>query len=390
MRNFQQPASLLIFLRAMAALADRGTRVECDGRALARGPENAACRVRRIVRAAVCLAVPLWAGTAMGHGVTLKVHHGLPADSAFQTQFLLPWIHKVEAESGGRLHFKLYPALEMGGAAPDLYDQVKEGVADIVWTGVSYTPERFPAVGVFELPLAANSAQGSSRALWEYVRLNDLSFTEFDGVRLLALARHDAPQLHMVSKRVRTAADLAGLKIATPAPSADSLLSALGAVPVTTAPAEIGAAVSSGKVDGVLLPWDALAPMQLSDRVKYHTQLDARAPWLYSGVFVLAMHPATYKSLSDDLRQVIAANSGADTSAWLGRVFAAAAAAARQAAADRGDPIDELPATELARWQEPAHALVESWIKDVDGRGLSGKELVDSARSCLAQYDPAK
>jgi len=372
--------SLLIFLL---------TSPDPGKRALQRRKEDPARRIRQVVWAATCL-VPLWASTAMGHGVTLKVHHGLPADSAFQTQFLVPWTHKVEVESGGRLHFRLYPALEMGGTAPGLYAQVKEGDADIVWTGLSYTPERFPAVEVFELPLPANSAQGSSRALWEYVRLNDLSLTEFDGVRLLALGRHDAPQLHMVNKRVRTAADLAGLKIATPARSADGLLSALGAVPVTTAPAEIAAALSSGKVDGALLPWDALAALQLSDRVKYHTQLDAKAPWLYSGVFVLAMNPATYKGLSDDLRKVIAANSGADTSAWLGRVFDAAAAGARQAAVDRGEPIDQLPATELARWQEPASALVESWIKDVDGRGLSGKELIDSARTCLAQYDPPK
>lgn len=219
----------------------------------------------------------------MGHGVTLKVHHGLPADSVFHTQFLVPWTQKVEAESGGRLRFRLFPALEMGVAAPDLYDQVKEGVADIVWTGVSYTPKRFPAVEVFELPLPANSAQGSSRALWEYVRLNDLSRTEFDGVRLLAVGRHDAPQLHMVNKRVRTAADLAGLKIATPARSADSLLSALGASPVATSPAEIAAALSTGRVDGVLLPWDAVAALQIGEAVKYHTQPDAKAPWCIRG-----------------------------------------------------------------------------------------------------------
>jgi TRAP-type C4-dicarboxylate transport system substrate-binding protein len=55
-------------------------------------------------------------------------------------------VEKLEAESGGRLHLRLFPALEMGGAAADLYDQVKEGTADIVWTALGYTPERFPAV----------------------------------------------------------------------------------------------------------------------------------------------------------------------------------------------------------------------------------------------------
>ena len=102
------------------------------------------------------------------------------------------------------------------------------------------------------------------------------------------------------------------------------------------------------------------------------------------------MNPATYKSLPDDLRKVISANSGADTSAWLGSVFDAAAASARKLAVDRGDAIDELPAAALASWREPAQAMVEDWIKDLDGRGLKGRALVESARASLAEYDPPK
>ncbi len=348
-------------------------------------------RMRRSLGiAAVCLALPLWASTANGHGVTLKVHHGLPADSAFHTRFLVPWAQKVEKESGGRIRFRLFPALQMGGGAPELYDQVKEGVADIVWTGVGDTPERFPAVEVFELPLAANSAQGSSRALWEYVRLNDLSRKEFDGVRLLAVGRHDAPQLHMRNKRVQAVADLAGLKIGTPARAASIFLSALGATPVEIPAAQTAQALSSGAVDGALLSWDALTALGSGELVKCHTQLDPQTPWLYSEVFVLAMNSATYKSLPEDLRKVIGANSGADTSAWLGSVFDAAATSARELAAERGDAIDQLPAAELSGWRAPAQTLVEDWIKDRDGRGLQGRSLVESARASLAEYDPPK
>src|SRR5262245_39342407 len=288
--------SLLIFLHAQRGAEDQ--------------PKPACLRakravivtgvVRRVAGTAVCLAIALGTSTAMGHGVTLKVHHGLPAESAFHTQFLVPWTQKIEAESGGRLRFQLFPAPENGGAAPDLYDQVKEGVVDIVWTGVSYTPERFPAVEVFGLPLPANSAQGSSRALWEYVRLNDLSSSEFDGVRLLAVGRRDAPQLHMVGKRVQTAADLTGLKIGTPVRAADGFLSALGAAPVETPIGQIGPALSGGAIDGVLLPWDAVGAPEIGGRIKCHTQIDPKSPWPYSGVFVLAMNPDTYKSLPDD------------------------------------------------------------------------------------------
>lgn len=346
-------------------------------------------RARRLLAVVLgCLALPLAANTASGHGVTLKVQHELPADSAFHTQFLVPWTQKLEKESAGRLRFRLFPAVQTGGGVPPLYDQVKEGDADIVLTSVGYTPARFPAVEVFELPFPANSAQGSSRALWEYVRLNDLARKELDGVRLLAVGRSDAPQLHLRDKRVQTAADLTGLKIGTPAPAAVGFLAALGAAPVDVPASQLAAALASGAVDGALLPWDGVTVPGIGEALKHHTDLDPQAPWLYSAVLVLAMNPAAYKSLPEDLRKVVGANSGADTSAWLGRVFDAAAGDARKAAADRGDTIDTLPAAELAKWGEPAQALVEDRIKDLDGRGLNGSGLVESARASLAEYDP--
>jgi TRAP-type C4-dicarboxylate transport system substrate-binding protein len=345
---------------------------------------------RQLAIALGCLALPLTASTASAHGVTLKVQHELPADSAFHTQFLVPWTQKLEKESAGRLRFRLFPATPVGGGAPQLYDQVKEGDADIVWTGIGYTPPRFPAVEVFELPLAANSAQGSSRALWEYVRLNDLGRKELDGVRLLALGRNNALQLHLRDKRVQGASDLSGLKIGTPAPAAAGFLAALGAAPVDVPAGQIGAALTSGAVDGALLPWDGVTAPGTGEALKHHTELDPQSPWRYSAVFMLAMNPAAYKSLPEDLRKVINANSGADTSAWLGRVFDAAGTSARQAAADRGDTIDTLPAAELAKWRAPAQALVEDRIKDLDGRGLQGSALLESARASLAEYDPPK
>jgi TRAP-type C4-dicarboxylate transport system substrate-binding protein len=67
--------------------------------------------------AAMAILASLWGGPAAAHGVTLKVHHALPADSPFHTQFLVAWAEKVESESAGRLRIQLLPALGMGGNA---------------------------------------------------------------------------------------------------------------------------------------------------------------------------------------------------------------------------------------------------------------------------------
>jgi TRAP-type C4-dicarboxylate transport system substrate-binding protein len=348
-------------------------------------------RLPRLVSIALIYAFGAFsAAAASAHGVTLNLHHFLPADSAFHTQFVVPWTQKLERESGGRLRFHLHPAMELGGSPAELYDQVKEGKADIVWTVAGYTPERFPAFEVFELPFMVHSAQGASRALWEYVRLNDAVRREFAGVRLLAVHQHGAPQFHMLSRPVRSLADLKGLKIRTPTPVTSAFLHALGAAPVEMPITQVSEALGKGIVDGVLVSWDALPALRLEAAVKYHSEVAPGAPWLYSAVFMLAMNPASYKMLPDDLRKVISANSGIETSAWLGRVFDENAAVARQHAAERGDVIHVLSAEELAKWQAPAQAVIDAWATALDQRGLQGKALIDSARASLAEYDSPK
>ena len=46
--------------------------------------------------------------------------------------------------------------MQLGGTAPQLYDQAVNGTADIVWTLPGLTPGRFPRIEVFELPFVAD------------------------------------------------------------------------------------------------------------------------------------------------------------------------------------------------------------------------------------------
>jgi len=346
------------------------------------------CRLLSIV--VVCACAQMWAGTAGAHGVTLNVHHFLPADSALHTQFLMPWVEKLESESGGRLRLHLHPAMEMGGSPSQLYAQVKEGKADIVLTLAGYTPEQFPAVEVFELPFMVHSAEGASRALWEFVRLNDSARREFSGLRLLALSQHAAPQFHLAGKPIESVADLKGHKLRTPTPVASKLLQALGASPVELPITQVGPALASSAIDGALVSWDALPAFKLEEALRFHTETAPGTAYLYSAVFVLAMNPSSYKMLSDDLRKVINANSGIETSAALGKIFDASAAEARRRAVERGDAIQVLSSDDMAKLQASGQHVVDAWIKTLDEHGLSGKELVEGARASLREYDPPR
>ena len=75
------------------------------------------------------LAVPVGA-----QDVRLKAHHMLPPVAPGHSMMLVPWVEKVERESGGRLAIDIYPSLHLGGQAPALIDQAHDGFVDIVWT----------------------------------------------------------------------------------------------------------------------------------------------------------------------------------------------------------------------------------------------------------------
>ena len=87
--------------------------------------------------------------TVFAQDFTFTIHHFLSPKAPAQKLLIEPWVKKIEAESGGRITFEIFPSMSMGGKPPDLYKQVRDGVADIVWTVPGYTPGVFPRVEVF-------------------------------------------------------------------------------------------------------------------------------------------------------------------------------------------------------------------------------------------------
>ena len=102
------------------------------------------------------------AGAAVAQTVTLKFHTFMAPQSNVWLNMHVAWMEKVEKESGGRIKFEKFPAMQLGGNPGQLYDQVKDGVVDVVWTLPGNTPGRFPRVEAFELPFMMTNAEATS------------------------------------------------------------------------------------------------------------------------------------------------------------------------------------------------------------------------------------
>ncbi len=316
--------------------------------------------------------------------IILKVADFLPPPATINAKVLVPWCDKINKESGGKLKCQIYPSMQLGGTPPQLYDQAKDGVADIVWTLPGYTAGRFPLVEVFELPFMMRNTEGTSRALWDWVQANDQA--EFKDVHALAFHVHGPGVIHMVNKPIKTLADFKGLKLRAPTRQTNKMLAAFGATPVGMPVPQLPEALSKGVIDGGVIPWEVVPALKVQELVKFHTETDRSEPAIYTSVFILAMNKAKYDSLPPDAKKVLDANSGAGLSEWIGLKFEEADVSGRKPAEARGNTFNTVPAAEIEKWKKAAQPVIDDWVKDASAKGANGKALLDSARKLIDKY----
>ncbi len=337
-----------------------------------------------------CLAVVALGAAALqdagAHGVSLDFHHAQPAASAFHTGFLLPWVQKVEQDAGGRMRFHPHAASTLGGDAEGLYAKAVDGDADVIWTPLRPSTAQFGAFAVFTLPFTVRRAEGGSRALSEFVRVNDIQDRDLDGVRVIATHVGDGSQLHW-ARAADATADLAGRRIAAESAGEVALLAAMGAEASLMSAAQMADGLKRGKLDGVLLPWERAATSGIDRETHGHVEFGPDGTGVASIVYVLAMSTASFRGLADDLKAAVNANSGIETSAWLGRVLDVAAVSARKAAAGRGDVVRTATAEEQALWRQAAARVSASTVADFEKAGVWVRALLDSARERLREFD---
>ena len=324
------------------------------------------------------------AGAAVAQTVTLKFHTFMAPQSNVWLNMHVAWMEKVEKESGGRIKFEKFPAMQLGGNPGQLYDQVKDGVVDVVWTLPGYTPGRFPRVEVFELPFMMTNAEATSKAYWEYV--NTVAKDEFKDVHLLAVNVHGPGMFHSREKQIRSMSDLRGMKVRGPTRQTTKLLAALGASPVGMPLPQIPDALSKGVIDAAIIPWEVAPSIKVEELVKSHTEFDAKDGSLYTTTFVMAMNQKKYYSLPPDLKKIIDNNTGLETSGFLGRVQQAGDIPGRKAAEARKNTILTFTSAEAANFRKASDQVDDDWVKEITAKGHNGKMLLDTAKSLIQKY----
>ncbi|MCY4304055.1 MAG: TRAP transporter substrate-binding protein [Aestuariivita sp.] len=323
---------------------------------------------------AVALVV---ATSAISQEVTLKLHQFLPAQANVPKLILDVWADKVETASSERIKIDHYPSMQLGGAPPELIDQAIDGVADIIWTVVGYTPGRFQTTEVFELPFMVNDAREASCAYWKMFE-EHMEDGEFASVKILGTWVHGPGMFH-TSDPVSSPGDLQGMKIRGGSQLVNELLKLAGATPVGMPVPAIPESLSKGVIDGATIPWEVTQALKIPELVENHTEFEG--PALYTLTFVLAMNKEKFASLPADLQKVIEDNSGLNFSIFAGGTMADADGPSREIAVDSGNNIMQV--TDTSEWEMLVRPVYDTWIAKMGEKGKDGQALINQAQTLM-------
>jgi len=311
-----------------------------------------------------------------------KLHHFIGEKAPAHAQMLVPWAKRVEENSGGKVSIEIYPAMTLGGRPPELINQVRDGVVDLVWTVNGYTPGLFPRSEVFELPgVHKNDTAATNLALKELFE-SDLK-DDYKGVEVMFLHVHAGQGIHMTESEVRSPSDLEGKKIRIPTRTGAWVIEALGASPVAMPVPELPTALQKGVIDGAMIPWEIIPPLKIQEQTKYQIE-GADKERFGTTVFQVSMNKARWDSLPDDVKQAFRDASDETWAAEVGNIWAGADDFGIGLATKAGNTHITLSPEETAAFNEALAPVVDRWVDEVSEKGIDGNALVEKAKAAVA------
>ncbi len=341
---------------------------------------------RRIaaLAAAILTGLALSPNAATSQEVTLRLHTFLPPVANPVKHFLIPWSQKVEKESKGRIKVRVFPSMQLGGKPTQLLQQVRDGVADIVWALPGFTPGVMPKIEVFELPFLHRDTRSTVLALQDYVGKHMKK--DFEPYHVLLVHTH-AGALFMTRDPINKVEDFKGMKLRSYSRTNAWILEALGATPVQTPLPDLVPMLSKGTVSGSILPYEIAPAVKMQDLTNYFTTLGPPQPRLSVAIFTFLMNKQKYASLPADLKKVIDDNSGMKLAPTAIEIWDRIELAGEKVMrSKKKNKFVSLSAAETAKFKQKVQPVFKRFEKLLDDSGANGSEVIADAAAMIEKY----
>jgi TRAP-type C4-dicarboxylate transport system substrate-binding protein len=329
--------------------------------------------------AAALLAASIGAASAQEKTFELKLSHWVPASHPLQ-KALEDWGAAVEKASGGTLHYKVYPAQQLGKAF-DHYDMARDGIADLTYVNPGYQPGRFPVIGAGELPFLISATEGGSKGLDEWYR--KYADKEMKDVKYCLAFIHSPSSFHSRTKKIVVPGDIKGMKIRPAHATMAAFVTSLGGANVQAAAPEVRDVIEKGVADALTFPWGSLVLFGIDKVTKYHMD----AP-LYVTTFVFVFNKDKYNQMSPRQKKAIDDNCNVEAAGRVGGPWGKFEdAGIDKVRAEPGHEIYKLTAEQTKEWQKAAEPLQAKWADGVKKTGVDPAAAMKDLRAALKKYN---
>lgn len=232
---------------------------------------------------------------AFAADVTMTISSWAPPSHGVNAMIFPKLIEMMEEATDGKVTAEIKYGLAPPPAQMDL---VLDGAADITWIFHGYTPGRFVATQLIELPGYEGNAEAASVAHWRVHKAHLEKLNEHKGVKVIGLMTHGVGQIH-TNKDVNSLADLNGMKTRIGGGVAGNVGAELGLVGIRVPAPKVYETLASGAADGVAMPAEGRKSFKLTEVAKNFYEMPGG---LYRGSFALLMSEEKFNSLPADVQ----------------------------------------------------------------------------------------
>jgi TRAP-type C4-dicarboxylate transport system substrate-binding protein len=337
--------------------------------------------LKQFAKTALALAAVVSVVAAPAQTTTkIKIADSFPVGHYLPKYITTPMIERLKANPAAKgIEFEYYPAEQMG-KAKDFLSLVQSGVIDIAYVAPGFVSDKMPLSVVSELPLEFSGSCQGTMAYWNLAKPGGLlDKKEFapNGVRLLFTTVLPPYQI-ITRKPFSNLKDIEGMKIRASGSAKELVIKKLKAIPVLMPTPDVYESLSRGTIDGVLFPFNSLAPYEIHKLSKTGTIGENFgtfvANWVISEKRFQSLPPAVQQDLTamgEQFTKAACAQIEKDEAGDIEKVKAAGVKLTPLSPADH--------ATAAAVMQDVA----KDWADNLDKRGKAGTEVLNAFKAGL-------
>ena len=292
------------------------------------------------------------------------------------------WAKQIESKSNGRVKINFYWSESLLKAS-EFYRGVQTGQTDITYyvIGLDWglTPlNLFVKLGFMGFPSVQIGTEIYKELLVKFPQLEQ----ELKGVKLLAPRMGPPYHLHFVNKKVRTPADLKGMKVISVGASLAKELAVMGAAPMDIKVGDLYMSLERGLAEGISAHIPILHGFGILELVPNHVLFEGGAAM---GPDMILFNLKSWNKLPKDIQKIFE-----DSSFSLAQNLIMADVGyenmIRGKMVELKHDIYTPSEAEMVLWRKAVQPEHEQWIEETEAKGLPARALYNETKRLIAQY----